>query len=36
MEIMLGELKFEFTLMGFFGGAHNQALGIVRLLISRH
>jgi len=36
VEIMLGELKFDLTLTGFFGGAHNQALGIVRLLISRH
>lgn len=32
-EIMLGELKFDFTLMRLFGGAHNQALGIVRSLI---
>jgi hypothetical protein len=36
VEIMLGELKFDFTLMRLFGGAHNQAIGIVRSLISRH
>ena len=36
VEIMLGELKFELALNGFIGGAHNQALGTFRLLISRH
>jgi hypothetical protein len=32
-EIMLGELKVDFTLMRLFGGAHDQAIVIVRLLI---
>jgi hypothetical protein len=33
VEIMLGELKFEFTLMRFFGDAHNLTIGIARSLI---
>ena len=36
LEVMFGELKFDFTLMRLFGCAHYQAIVIVRLLIPRH
>jgi len=33
-QVMLGELKFDFTLMRLFGCAHDQAVVIVRLFTS--